>query len=179
MRSFIVMVQRARCGHSSDWLVVRSLGVSIINLLVPISLGCASLRAAYSNFFHSVWGVGGGFSNCKTVQRYCYMYPLRGYQEPSPRLYYCFVTASLLSLHPLLFLISNCLNLPFETQGRSWRLNESISYKQETERGHRKPFVSRSPIGSTWFWKYSTLSSSVQDLCDPAPAYFSNFKSLF
>ena len=38
MRSFIVMVQRARCGHSSDWLVVRSLGVSIINLLVPISL---------------------------------------------------------------------------------------------------------------------------------------------
>ena len=107
------------------------------------------------------------------------MYPLRGYQEPSPRLYYCFVTASLLSLHPLLFLISNCLNLPFETQGRSWRLNESISYKQETERGHRKPFVSRSPIGSTWFWKYSTLSSSVQDLCDPAPAYFSNFKSLF
>jgi hypothetical protein len=59
MRSFIVMVQRARCGHSSNWLVVRSLGVSIINLLVPISLGSASLRAAYSNFFHSVWVVVG------------------------------------------------------------------------------------------------------------------------
>ena len=27
-------------------------------------------------------------------------------------------------LHPLPFLISNCLNLPFETQGRSRRLNE-------------------------------------------------------
>ena len=39
-----------------------------------------------------------------------------------PRLHYCFLTASPLSLHPFLSLISNCLNLPFPTQGRSWKL---------------------------------------------------------
>ena len=36
-----------------------------------------------------------------------------------------------LCLHSLLSLISNCLNLPFGTEGRSWKL-ESIPYKQET-----------------------------------------------
>ena len=137
--------------------MVRSLGVSIINLLVPISLGSACLRAAYSNFFHPVGeGWGGGFSICKTVQRYCYVYPLRGYQEPSSRLY-CFLTASLLSLHPLLFLISNCLNLPFGTQGRSWRLNEAC-FLQARKGGHRKTFVPRSPTGyCSTFICYSIL----------------------
>lgn len=134
-------------------------------------------ESASSTFwFQSVWGLQAygqhtvtsstqcgwwwGFSICKTVQRYCYMYPLRGYQEPSPRLYYCFLTASLLSLHPLLFLISNCLNLPFETQGRSWRLNESISYKQETEGDTESLLCPGAPLAPTWFRKYSTLSSS-------------------
>ena len=160
--------------------MVRSLGVSIINLLVPISLGSACLRAAYSNFFHPVGeGWGGGFSICKTVQRYCYVYPLRGYQEPSSRLY-CFLTASLLSLHPLLFLISNCLNLPFETQGRSCRLNESISYKQETERGQQKAFCVQEP-----HWLLLGFRNIVHSphlvfpgpTC-PSPSLLSNFKSL-
>ena len=37
-----------------------------------------------------------------------------------------------LSLHLLPFLISNCLHLPFVTQGRPWK-QVSICYKQETE----------------------------------------------
>ena len=45
------------------------------------------------------------------------MYPLRRNQDAAPRLYYCFRTAPPLSLHPLPSLISNCLNLPFGTQG--------------------------------------------------------------
>ena len=43
-------------------------------------------------------------------------------QDSAPRLHYCFLTASPLSLHPFLSLISNCLNLPFPTQGRSGKL---------------------------------------------------------
>ena len=67
----------------------------------------------------------GGFSVCKTAQRYCYVYPLRGNQDPVPRLHYCFLTVPPLSHHPLPSLISNCLNLPVGTQGRSWRLHEA------------------------------------------------------
>ena len=52
------------------------------------------------------------------------MYSLRRNQDPAPRLHYCFLTA------PPLSLISNCLNLPSGTQGRSWKL-ESIPHKQE------------------------------------------------
>ena len=62
------------------------------------------------------------------------MYPLRWNQGPAPRLYYCFLAAPPLSLHPLSSLISNCLNLPFGTQGRSWRL-ESLPYKNWGQKG--------------------------------------------
>ena len=41
---------------------------------------------------------------------------------PNPRLHYCFLAAPPLSLPLLPSLISNCLNLPFGTQGRSWML---------------------------------------------------------
>ena len=58
------------------------------------------------------------------------MYPLRQNQDSAPRLHYCFLAVPPLSLHPLPSLISNSLNLPFGTQGRSWRL-ESFHYKQE------------------------------------------------
>ncbi|XP_073662489.1 uncharacterized protein [Tursiops truncatus] len=51
----------------------------------------------------------------------------------------------------------NYLNLPLGTQGRSWRLNEAISYKQETE--HRKAFVPRRLTGSC----------SVSSLLHPSP----------
>ena len=42
--------------------------------------------------------------------------------------------------------ISNCLNLPVGTQGRSWRLNEAHFLKTR-DGGHRKAFVPRSPTG--------------------------------
>ena len=35
-------------GHSSNWLVVRSVGLSIINLLLPSGLGSMYLWAAYN-----------------------------------------------------------------------------------------------------------------------------------
>ena len=56
---------------------------------------------------------------------------------PAPRLHYCLLTSSPLSLHPLPSLISNCLNLPFGTPGRSWRLNEAY-FLQTRNEGHGK-----------------------------------------
>ena len=44
-----------------------------------------------------------------------------------------------LFLHPLPSLISNCLNLPFGTQGRSRRLDEAY-FLQTRNSGHEKPF---------------------------------------
>ena len=43
------------------------------------------------------------------------MFPLRGNQDPVPRLYYCFLTVPPSSLLLLPFLKSNCLNLAFGT----------------------------------------------------------------
>ena len=60
---------------------------------------------------------------------------------------YCFLTCPALSPHPLPSLISSCLNLPFGTQERSWRLKEAC-FLQTRNRRHRKTFVSRSPAGS-------------------------------
>ena len=65
------------------------------------------------------------------------MYHLRQNQDPAPRLHYCFLISLPLFLHPLPFLISNCLNLPFGTQGMSWRLE-----------GDRNVSMSRRPTGS-------------------------------
>ena len=59
---------------------------------------------------------------------------------------YCFLAAPPLSLHPLPSLISNCLNLPFGSQGRSWRL-ESVPYKQGTGDTERLPCPG-APTGS-------------------------------
>ena len=63
---------------------------------------------------------------------------LEANQGPAPRLHYCFLAAPPLSLHPLPSLISNCLNLPFGTQGRSWRL-ECVPYKQGMGDAERLP----------------------------------------
>ena len=54
--------------------------------------------------------------------------------------------SSPMSLHPLPFLISNCLILPFGTQGRSWRLNEAY-FQQIRNGGLRKAFEPRSSKG--------------------------------
>ena len=64
------------------------------------------------------------------------MYLLRWNQDPAPRQCYCFLAASPLSLHLLSCLISNCLNLPFETRGEShggWSLfpkNKEVGTKE-------------------------------------------------
>ena len=56
--------------------------------------------------FQPVWGLRacgqhavnllsprGSFSICKAAQRYCYVYPLRGNQDPTQRLHYCLLIA--------------------------------------------------------------------------------------
>ena len=70
----------------------------------------------------------------RRAQKYCYMYPLSQNQDHTPRLHYCFLTVPPLSLHPFPSLTSNSLNLPFGTQGKSWRL-KPIYYKQGTQKG--------------------------------------------
>ena len=77
--------------------------------------------------------LGGGLSSCRRTQRYYYVYSLRRNQDSAPRLYYCFLTAPPLFLRSLPSLISNSLNLPFGTQGKSKRLNES--YFLQTRKG--------------------------------------------
>ena len=68
------------------------------------------------------------FGICKTAQKYCYVYLLRGNQGLDTRLFYCFffsfflffsycfLTASPLSRHPFPSLIRNCLSLLIGTQ---------------------------------------------------------------
>ena len=75
--------------------------------------------------------------------------------EPTPKQQYCFLAVSTLSLHPPSSLISNCLNLPFGTQGKSWRLE-----------GDRKASMSRSPTRScsvsvTIGWMFLVCSLNV------------------
>ena len=50
-----------------------------------------------------------------------------------------FLAAPPLFLHSLPSLISSCLNLPFEIQKRSWRLNET--YFQQIRSGSQKGLV--------------------------------------
>ena len=68
---------------------------------------------------------------------------------PCPKAALCFLANPPLSPCPLPSLISNCLNLPFGNQGRSWRL-VSVPYKQGMGKAcwHRKAPVPRSPAGS-------------------------------
>ena len=55
----------------------------------------------------------------------------------------------LFTLNPLPSLISSCLNLPLQTQGRSWSL-ESVPYKKETGNTERLLFPRAAP-GPAWF----------------------------
>ena len=63
----------------------------------------------------------GAFSSAEEL-RCCYAYSLGRNQATAPRLHSCSLTAPPCSLYPLPSLMSNCLNWPFGTQGRSWRL---------------------------------------------------------
>ena len=81
--------------------------------------------------------LGGDLSSYRRTQRYCYVYSLRRNQDPAPWLHYYFLTASPFFLPSFLSLISNCLNLPFGTQGRSRRVNETC-FLQIENGGHIK-----------------------------------------
>ena len=72
----------------------------------------------------TVHHLGGGLSFCRGAQRHCYVYSLRRKQDPAQGLHCCFLTAPPLFLHSFPSLISNCLNMPFGTQGRSRRLTK-------------------------------------------------------
>ena len=86
------------------------------------------------------------------------MYLFRRNQDPAPRLHYCFLTAPPLCLHVLPSLINHCLNLPFGTQGRSWRL-KPIPYKQETGDTERLKCPG-APQGPAWFHYLGSPTSS-------------------
>ena len=77
------------------------------------------------------------------------IYSLRQNQDSLPRLHYWFLTAPPMSSPPLLSLISNCLNLPSETQGRSWKL-KPVTYKLEAGNTER-PLCPGAPQGPVWF----------------------------
>ena len=81
---------------------------------------------------------------CIRCLHHCVQEPgfFEGNQDTMPRFYCCNLTVPPLSLHPLPSLISNCLNLPLGTQGRSWRLNEA-HFLEIRNGGHRKSFVPR------------------------------------
>ena len=113
---------------SSDWLVVRQ------PTQVVFQESCVQAEVTILHW-------GGGLSSCRRTQRCCYtsVYPLRKNQDSAPKRHYYFLTASPLVLHPLPSPISNCLNLLFETQGRSRRLNEAYSL-QIRNRRLRKDF---------------------------------------
>ena len=85
-----------------------------------------------------------GFWFCRRTQRYYNLYSLKRNQDPAPRLHYCYLTTSPLSLHPLPSPISNCWNLPLGTHGRSWRLKP---FPKKQEMGGTGKLVLRSPTG--------------------------------
>ena len=63
-----------------------------------------------------------GLQFYRRTQRHCYVYFLSRNEDPVSRLYHHLIVF-LLFLYSLPSLISNCLNLPFGTQGSSRRLN--------------------------------------------------------
>ena len=68
-------------GHSSDGLVVRSVGVSITKLLVPPGLGSLCLGEAYS---YNSFSLHEGLRLCKTSQKY-FCVSLEGEPGPCPK----------------------------------------------------------------------------------------------
>ena len=67
-------------------------------------------------------------------------------REPGPCISLQYGFSLLLPCLYISSLISNCLNLPFETQRRSWMFNEAY-FLQRRDWGHRKYFGLKSPTG--------------------------------
>ena len=114
-----------------DWLVVRQ-------------------QSCAPGILCSVWSYhpppGWGPQFYRRTQRHCYaffFFFLSRNQEPVWRLYHHLIVSPLF-LYPLPSPISNYLNPPFGTQGRSRRLNEA--YILQTRNGeHRADLYSRAP----------------------------------
>ena len=113
-----------------DWLVVRQ-------------------QSCLPGILCSVWSYhpppGWGLQLCRT-QKHCYAYFFEWEPRPS-RLYHRLIVSPLF-LYPLPSIISNCLNLPFRTQGRWRRLNEACIL-QIRNGEHRTYSYSRAPQSST------------------------------
>ena len=85
------------CGHSSGWLVVRQVGVSIIGFLVWTGLGSTSWWATYFNFSHL-----GGFQHLQSSSKILLCVSLEGEPEPCPKAAILFLlTVPPLWPHPL------------------------------------------------------------------------------
>ena len=112
------MIRHVICAWSVTWLVHGQPQISAWSGTWSVhDLSCD--QCMISHVMRAEWL---HFSICKTAQRYCCIYPLRGNQDSAPRLHFCFLTSPPLSPYSLPFLISNFWNLPFGTQGKSWKL---------------------------------------------------------
>ena len=129
-------------GHPSDGLMVSEVSEGQHHQLSdPTSLGSTCLWAA-----HHPWSLTsppeGGFSICKITQTYFCVYPLMGNRTLSETYSWLFLLVS----HLFCPVINNCLDLPIETQRRSWRLNEGCFLKSK-KWGTQKVSVPRNPRG--------------------------------
>ena len=113
-----------------NWLVVRqqSYAPGILYLVLHLGQGSNSVEELKDIVMHI---------------------SLRRNQDHVWRLYQPLIVSPLFR-YPLPFLISNCLNPPFRTQGRSRRLNEA--YILPTRNGeHRTDLYSRAPESPAQF----------------------------
>ena len=150
MRTFIVVVQRGRCDQLVDLLL--------------IGWWWGKCESALSTFwFQLIWSLRTcgqlpsltwwEFEYLQNSSEILLCVSLEWKPGPVPRLHYWFLTASPLSLHRFPFLISNCLNLPVGTQGRSRKLSE------ESENwGTQEGFCAQEPHNSLLG---VTLSNSI------------------
>ena len=82
------------------------------------------------------WTSLSGWTELKGVQSYCYVFPWRGNQDPTPSLHYC--CSSLVSASP-----------PCSWYLEFWEGNGGWSlFPTNKKQGHIQAFVPRSPIGS-------------------------------
>ena len=92
--------------------------------------------------------LGGGSSSVELKDIVMHI-SLNRNQDPVSRLYHHLIVSPLF-LYPLPSLISNCLNPPFGTKGRSRRLNEA--YILQTRNGeHRTDLYSTAPQSPAQF----------------------------
>ena len=92
---------------------------------------------------YTILHLGGGSSFLEELKDIVMHISLSRNQDPASRLYHHLIVPPLF-LYPLPSLISNCLNPPFGTQGRSRRLNEAYIL-QTSNREHRTDLYSRAP----------------------------------